>query len=106
MDINKPFAILNALSRELDTLTIESDAHIDAIEILCNKILIEIDTIKIASISEFVIMTKIQAKTYIRKAKVEIGKYNNKITSRSDGNFIDVIKPARAGLDIILTLEY
>ncbi len=106
MDTSKPFINLKALSLKLDTLTVESGAHIDAIEILCNNILREIDTIKIDSVSEYVIMTKIQAKAYINKAKVEIGKYNNKIILRSDGNFIDILKPAQAGLETILTLEY
>ena len=105
MDTYKTFENLKALSIELDTLMVESDAHIGAIEILCNSILNEIDLIKINSTSEYVLLTKNQAKAFIKKAKVEIKNYNN-IGLRSNGNFIDVLKPAQAGIKIILNLDY
>ena len=105
MNTPKTFENLKALSIELDTLMVESDAHIGAIENLCNSILNEIDLIKINSTSEYVLLTKKQAKAYIKKAKVEIKKYNQ-IGLRSSGNFMDVLKPAQAGVKIILNLDY
>src|SRR5688500_14793264 len=104
MKTNKTIGNLKALIIELDTLMVESDAHISAIENLCNSILTEIDLIKINSTSEYVILTKKQAKAYIKKAKVEIINYNTGL--RSDGNFMDVLKPAQAGVKIILNLDY
>ncbi|GEO07168.1 hypothetical protein AAE02nite_48320 [Adhaeribacter aerolatus] len=105
MKTNKAFENLKALSLELDTLMNESDAHIGAIDNLCNSILNEIDLIKINSTSEYVLLTKKQAKAYIKKAKVEIKKYNQ-VGLRSNGNFMDVLKPAQAGVKIILNLDY
>ncbi|KAA5538952.1 hypothetical protein [Adhaeribacter rhizoryzae] len=105
MNTYKAFDNLKALSIELDTLMVESDAHIGAIDILCNRILNEIDLIKINSTSEYVLLTKKHAKAYIKKAKVEIKKYNQ-IGLRSNGNFMDILKPAQVGVKIILNLDY
>jgi hypothetical protein len=106
MNPDKAFINLKALSLELNSLTVESDAHVASLKNLCDNALKEIDLLKTDSLSAYVIMTKVQAKEYIHKAKVEIEKYNNKIIQRSDGNFVDVIKPVQAGLEIILNLEY
>ena len=103
MNTPKTFENLKALSIELDTLMVESDAHIGAIENLCNSILNEIDLVKINSTSEYVIMTKKQAKAFIKKAKNEIKNYNDIV---SGGNYLDVLKPAQAGVNIILNLDY
>ena len=106
MNTKEVFVNLKALSQELNTLTSESDAHIANLKQLCYKALKEIDKLKADSVSEHVIMTKHQAKDYINKGLAEIEKYNDKTVLRSIGNFIDVLRPVQAGLEIMLNLDY
>lgn len=106
MNSEEVFKNIKILSTELYTLTTENDANVRAIKALCYNILSEIEQLKEGSVSNHVIMTKIQAKEYINKGLAEIIKYNVEGELRSLGNFVDVIKPIRAGLDLLKNLNY
>jgi regulator of replication initiation timing len=106
MNTKEVFVRIQELSQELKTLTVESNANIATIKNVCYDILTEIDKLNPESVSQHVILTKNQAEQYIRKGLAEIEKYNDKEVLRSLGNFIDVLRPIQAGLEMILNLNY
>ncbi|WP_026464029.1 hypothetical protein [Adhaeribacter aquaticus] len=106
MNSEKVFKNIKALSNELYNLTAESEANVNAIKNLCFQILNEIENLKEESVSAHVILTKNQATSYINQGLARIIIYNDKVTLRSVGNFTDIIKPIRAGLELLKNLNY